>query len=42
MEKFYDGDQERLFDEAHIVNPYAAKPDTLEAGIWILLCLYIL
>ena len=22
MERFYDGDQDRLFDEAHIVNPF--------------------
>ena len=27
MEKFYDGDQARLFDEAHIVNPYKTKSD---------------
>lgn len=25
MEKFYDGDQSRLFKEAHIVNPYTSR-----------------
>ena len=23
MERFYDGDQEKLFTEAHVVNPFA-------------------
>ena len=23
MERFYDGDQEKLFSEAHVVNPFA-------------------
>ena len=30
IERFYDGDQSRLFDEAHIVNPFNAS----SSGEW--------
>lgn len=26
MERFYDGDQEKLFSEAHVMNPFAKAP----------------
>lgn len=40
MERFYDGDQEKLFSEAHVVNPFAkvvlpaksAKKDARRGG----------
>lgn len=26
MERFYDGDQEKLFAEAHVINPFRKTP----------------
>lgn len=26
MERFYDGDQEKLFTEAHVINPFRKGP----------------
>lgn len=37
MEKFYDGDQARLFDEAHIVNPYATQPKSSDGGKFLMM-----
>lgn len=36
MERFYDGDQEKLFSEAHVVSPFKATNKPQKASVLVL------